>query len=176
MTAIDRNSLFEVSIGLAQMVTKENIVQVGDIVPVITMVGALLFLASLIVQAFNFVFLSKLLDFEIVKSVYKFAVNDSFKYYSQTSLDRKSEARPITWLQWAKDFELGWCQRYLQVSCLRCLLPGSQQKKMHRMFHKGTQKIESILDVRSIIQTHKLVVNLTRMLLPSSKDRALLYL
>ena len=82
MTAIDRNSLFEVSIGLAQMVTKENVVQVGDIVPVITMVGALLFLASLIVQAFNFVFLSKLLDFEIVKSVYKFAVNDSFKYYS----------------------------------------------------------------------------------------------
>jgi len=82
LTAIDRNSLFEVSIGLAQMVTKENIVQVGDIVPVITMVGALLFLAGLIVQAFNFVFLSKLLDFEIVKSVYKFAVNDSFKYHS----------------------------------------------------------------------------------------------
>lgn len=64
------------------MVTKENIIQVGDVLPVLTMVGALLFLAGLIVQAFNFVFLSKLLDFEIVKSVYKFAINDSFKYHS----------------------------------------------------------------------------------------------
>ena len=49
LTTIDRNSLFEVSVGLAQMVNKENIVQVGDIIPVITMVGALLFLVGLIV-------------------------------------------------------------------------------------------------------------------------------
>ena len=47
---------------------------------------------------------------------------------------------------------------------------------MHRMFRKGALKVESILDVRSIIQTHKLVVNLTRMLFPSSKDRAMLYM
>ena len=62
------------------MVTKENIVQVGDIIPVITMVGALLFLVGLIVQAFNFVFLSKLLNFEIVKSAYKFTNDDEFKH------------------------------------------------------------------------------------------------
>ena len=62
------------------------------------------------------------------------------------------------------------------ASCCRCLIPGSQQKKMHRMFRKGALKVESILDVRSIIQTHKLVVNLTRMLFPSSKDRAMLYM
>ena len=44
------------------------------------------------------------------------------------------------------------------------------------MFNKGKSKVDTILDVRTIIQTHHMVKSLARMLLDSRKDRNMLYL
>ena len=44
------------------------------------------------------------------------------------------------------------------------------------MFDKGIDRVDTMLDVRTIIQTHHLVKSLARMLLVSRKDRNMLYL
>ena len=44
------------------------------------------------------------------------------------------------------------------------------------MFNKGKDRVDTILDVRTIIQTHHMVKSLARMLLVSKKDRNMLYL
>ena len=44
------------------------------------------------------------------------------------------------------------------------------------MFNKGKDRVDTILDVRTIIQTHHMVKSLARMLLVSRKDRNMLYL
>ena len=86
LTTTDRNSLFEVTTGLSTMVVYSEINQVEPILPIITKVGSLLFLASLFIQAFNYVFLSKLLNFDIVTSTFKFGVEETNRYSSQNSL------------------------------------------------------------------------------------------
>ena len=44
------------------------------------------------------------------------------------------------------------------------------------MFRKGSERIELMLDVRNIIQTQKLVENISKVLFNSSQDRHLLYI
>ena len=147
----ERGSLFEVTIGLDNLVQKDN-VYFGSLVPLVGVVGGALFLSVLVIQATNYVFLSKLLNLAIVKSIFKFATyEEAHRLHSSNSLRKMAGEKPVSWLSYALEFELGCWQSFKQVCCCRCCRVGQRQRKMDRMFHKGGKKVEHILDVRSII-------------------------
>ena len=92
-------------------------------------------MAKIVIDFFNSVFTSKLLNLDLVKSVFKFK-------------DDSASGRTNTWLDQAGEFQLNFCQSLKYGCFFRCSKPTD---KVQKMLRKGTKKIESMLDVRSII-------------------------
>ena len=85
---------------------------------------------------------------DVVKSVYKYAQPGGPQYLGNQSLEKMAEERPISWLSNAQDFRIGFCSKLAQMCCCQCLL---RKNKVNRMFNKGIDRVDTMLDVRTII-------------------------
>ena len=114
----EQGSLFEVRIGLDRVITRELSIFEGPVpLPLVAMIGGLLFLAQILVYLFNEFFMARLLSMEVVKSIYKYAEPNSSAFLGKTSLTKMAEERPVSWLSYASEFRFGCCMKFAQMCC-----------------------------------------------------------